>query len=120
MDLKQDCPHCDALKGQICEESCEANGDFIKILKDALNSAERRQNMKFCIDCKWYKIQPPTMPRLFWKIANFMMAVPRFEEVCMNPTLARISMVTGEVMEWRRCRELRDRTECGPEGKSFK
>lgn len=36
MDLTKDCPHCNAPRGQMCEETCKVNGEKAKNLKAAL------------------------------------------------------------------------------------
>ena len=36
MDLNEQCPHCPADVGEICHETCSANGDHIIALKKVL------------------------------------------------------------------------------------
>lgn len=36
MDLREDCPHCEAKAGEICTLQCTANGDKVKVLHSAL------------------------------------------------------------------------------------
>ena len=40
MDLTEDCPHCPALKGEICTDDCEVNGEKIKRLRKALSDLD--------------------------------------------------------------------------------
>jgi len=36
MDLKVECPHCDATINEICKEDCSANGMYIRELNKIL------------------------------------------------------------------------------------
>ena len=44
MDLKVDCPHCDAKKGEICKEDCTANGEYVVKIKNNLSK------INLCLD----------------------------------------------------------------------
>lgn len=57
MDLREDCPHCNAIVGQICEESCKANGQKVKALKKALVDLGLYLN-----DLDWTEIRSYSFP----------------------------------------------------------
>jgi len=40
MDLSQECPHCNAGVGEICEVTCEVNGKYIKKLSKNLEDLD--------------------------------------------------------------------------------
>ena len=44
MDLKVDCPHCGAKKGEICKEDCDVNGEYITDIKNSLSK------VNLCLD----------------------------------------------------------------------
>ena len=44
MNLKVDCPHCGAKKGEICEEDCDVNGEYIVDIKNSLSK------VNLCLD----------------------------------------------------------------------
>jgi len=47
MDLTVKCPHCDAGKGEMCEDRCSANGNYIKKLNTVLHSLNlKREKFK--------------------------------------------------------------------------
>ena len=54
MNMKVDCPHCSAVKHELCKDNCTVNGEYIVFLKETMKKLGLHTNMIIIRDGKEY------------------------------------------------------------------